>query len=212
MFAGIEIGAGVGNQRSLYNNDSHLFRNQSGSTTFATISSTGINLGALTVTAGTLTGCTTISAGTESTDATVTGRWTLVGTSRWQATYAADLAEYYEGDREYEVGTVLIFGGDREVTISSSYQDKRVAGVVSDTAAYSMYGACPGFKNQIALQGRVPCRVKGTISKGDLLVTSDVPGVAMAAENPRAGTIIGKAIENHDSDSIGTIVISVGRT
>ena len=212
VFAGIEIGAGVGNQRSLYNNDSHLFRNQSGATTFATISSTGINLGALTVTAGTLTGCTTISAGTESTDATVTGRWTLVGTSRWQSTYAADLAEYYEGDREYEVGTVLIFGGDREVTISSSYQDKRVAGVVSDTAAYSMYGACPGFKNQIALQGRVPCKVKGIISKGDLLVTSDVAGVAMAARDPQAGTIIGKAIENHDSDSIGTIVISVGRT
>lgn len=212
VFAGIEIGAGVGNQRTLYNNDSHLIRNQAGSTTYATINSSGINLGTLTVTAGALTGCTSISAGAEGTAGTVTGSWTLVGTSRWQATYAADLAEYYEGDKEYEVGTVLVFGGEKEVTISSIANDHRVAGVVSNTAAYSMYGACPGFKNQIALQGRVPCRVIGKISKGALLVTSDIPGVATVSDNPKAGTIIGKAIENYDSDSIGTITISVGRT
>jgi hypothetical protein len=136
----------------------------------------------------------------------------LTGASRWESTYAADLAEYYEGDQDYDVGTVLIFGGEKEVTVSYMAKDKRVAGVVSDTAAYSMYGACPGFKNQIALQGRVPCKVKGKISKGDLLVTSDTPGVAMAYDDPKAGTIIGKAIENYDSESIGTIIISVGRT
>lgn len=211
-FAGIQIGAGVGNQRTLYNNDTHIIRNQSGSTTYATISSTGINIGALTVTAATLTSCTAISAGAEGTAGTVTGSWTLVGSSRWQATYAADLAEYYEGDTEYEVGTVLIFGGEKEVTISSVCQDKRVAGVVSDNAAYSMYGACPGHKNQIALQGRVPCKVKGKITKGDLLVTSDIPGVAVSAENPKAGTIIGKAVEDYDSETVGMITISVGRT
>lgn len=212
VFAGIEVGAGVTNQRTLYNNDSHLIRSQNGSTTYATINSTGINIGALTLTAGTLTDCTAISAGAEGTPGTVTGSWTLVGASRWQATYAADLAEYYEGDTEYEVGTVLIFGGEKEVTISTEYQDSRVAGVVSDNAAYSMYGACPGQKNQIALQGRVPCKVVGKIRKGDLLVTSDLPGVAVAAKDAKAGTIIGKAIEDYDSDSIGTIIISVGRT
>jgi hypothetical protein len=211
-FVGIGVGAGTGNNRSLYNNTEHLFRSQNGATTFATISSTGINLGSLTVTAGSLTSCTSISTGAEATAGTVTGRWTLVGTSRWQATYAADLAEYYEGDQEYEVGTVLIFGGEKEVTISSILGDRRVAGVVSDTAAYSMYGACPGFKNQIALQGRVPCKVIGKISKGDLLITSDIPGVAIACLDPKAGTIIGKAIQDHDSDSIGIIIISVGRT
>lgn len=206
VFAGIQIGAGTDNNRTLYNNTSHVFRSQNGNDIYGTINSTGINLGTLTVTAG------AISTGAEATTGTVTGRWSLVGTSRMEATYAADLAEYYEGDAEYVVGTVLIFGGEKEVTISTVAGDRRVAGVVSDTAAYSMYGACPGLKNQIALQGRVPCLVKGKVSKGDLLVTSDTPGVAMASDDPKAGTIIGKAIENHDSDSVGTIVISVGRT
>jgi hypothetical protein len=148
---------------------------------------------------------------------TITGRWTLTGTSpnesRLQATYSADLAEYYEGDEEYEVGTVLVFGGDKEVTISTQKDDTAVAGVVSNTAAFAMFEGCPGLKNLVALQGRVPCRVIGKIKKGDLLITSDLPGVAtVASENCRVGTIVGKAIEDYNSDTIGVIEIAVGRT
>jgi hypothetical protein len=136
----------------------------------------------------------------------------LDSTSRFQATYAADLAEYYEGDREYAVGTVLVFGGDKEVTISNKQGDHRVAGVVSDNAAYSMNAACPGFKNQVALQGRVPCRVVGKIEKGDLLITSNIAGCAISAGgDARTGTVIGKALENYDSNHIGTIEVAVGR-
>ena len=142
----------------------------------------------------------------------ITGRWTLTGTSRLEATYAADLAEYYEADKEYAIGTVLVFGGEKEVTISSTYADTRIAGVVSNTAAYVMYEACPGIKTLIALQGRVPCKVVGKISKGDILVTSNIPGVAISAkDSAKAGTIIGKSLENFDSDHIGTIEVAVGR-
>jgi hypothetical protein len=148
---------------------------------------------------------------------TITGRWTLTGTSpnesRLQATYSADLAEYYEGDKDYEVGTVLVFGGDKEVTISTFREDTSVVGVVSNTAAFAMFEGCPGLKNLIALQGRVPCRVVGNIKKGDLLVTSDIPGVATSIlENVKVGTIVGKAIENYNSDIVGVIEIAVGRT
>jgi hypothetical protein len=141
----------------------------------------------------------------------------LTGTSpnesRLQATYSADLAENYEGDKLYDVGTVLIFGGDKEVTISDKHMDTRVAGVVSNTAAFTMYEACPGLKNLVALQGRVPCRVVGKISKGDLLVTSNIAGVAISAGSvANVGTIVGKALETYDSDHIGTIEIAVGRT
>jgi hypothetical protein len=91
--------------------------------------------------------------------------------------------------------------------------DTRVAGVVSDTAAFAMYEACPGLKNLVALQGRVPCRVVGKISKGDLLVTSNIAGVAISAGSvANVGTIVGKALETYDSDHIGTIEIAVGRT
>jgi hypothetical protein len=157
-----------------------------------------------------------LSTGGNTTAGTITGRWTLTGTSpnesRLQATYSADLAEYYEGDEDYEVGTVLVFGGDKEVTISTFESDTRIAGVVSNTAAFVMYDACPGKKNLIALQGRVPCRVIGKIQKGDLLITSSIPGVAISSKNVLAGTIVGKAIENYDSEEIGTIEIAVGRT
>ena len=212
-FVGVQIGAGTSLNRTIYNNNEHSFRSQDGTSTYGTFSSTGLSVGNLTVTAASLASCTSISTGAEATTGTVTGRWSLVGTSRWESTYSADLAEYYEGDQEYEVGTVLIFGGDKEVTISTSEADTRVAGIVSDTAAYSMYGACPGMKNQIALQGRVKCKVIGKISKGDILVTSEVHGVAKAAaEIIKPGTMIGKALENYDSNEVGTIIISVGRT
>jgi|TARA_B100001094_G_scaffold2503_1_gene2239 hypothetical protein len=157
-----------------------------------------------------------LTTGGNTTTGTVTGRWSLTGSSpnesRFEATYAADLAEYYEGDKEYEVGTVLVFGGDKEVTTTKDKMSRKVAGVVSDRAAYVMYSACPGFKNLVALQGRVPVKVVGKIEKGDTLVTSHIEGVAIVSDDPKAGTIIGKAIEAYDSDHIGTIEVAVGRS
>lgn len=186
-----------------YWNNTHVFKTQNGLTD-APITASSVQ-------------CQVLTTGGNTTAGTITGRWTLTGTSpnesRLQATYSADLAEYYEGDKEYEVGTVLIFGGEKEVTISNKKEDTRVAGVVSNTAAFVMYDACPGFKNLVALQGRVPCKVVGKINKGDILVTSQIQGVAVAATGDvRAGTIVGKALQTYDSDHIGTIEIAVGRT
>jgi trimeric autotransporter adhesin len=155
----------------------------------------------------------TLTTGGNTTPGLMVGYWSLNPGSRLQATYAADLAEYYEGDREYEVGTVLVFGGDKEVTVSNIKGDTRVAGVVSDNAAFAMYEMCPGLKNLVALQGRVPCKVVGKIRKGDILVTSGIPGVAVAAgDNVKVGTVVGKALKDYDSDHIGTLEIAVGRT
>ena len=76
-----------------------------------------------------------------------------------------------------------------------------------------MYDACPGHKNLVALQGRVPCKVVGKIRKGDMLVTSRIPGVAIAAgADVKVGTVVGKALVDYDDDHIGTIEIAVGRT
>ena len=185
-----------------YDNNQHVFRTQSGLAN-APIIADSIQVSSLTT-------------GGNTTAGTVTGRWTLTGStpneSRFEATYSADVAEYYEGDKEYEVGTVLVFGGDKEVTTSNTTMDKRIAGVVSNTAAYVMYTACPGHKNLVALVGRVPCKVVGKIKKGDILVTAGIHGVAMATDDPKVGTIVGKAIEDYDSDHIGTIEIAVGRS
>lgn len=201
--AGMLVGGGsnASDRNTKYLNDTHVFRNS------ADNANAPITVSSIQTTA--------ITTGGNTTAGTITGRWTLTGTSpnesRLQATYSADLAEYYEGDKEYEVGTVLVFGGEKEITTTNKLGDTRVAGVVSNTAAFVMYDACPGYKNLIALQGRVPCKVVGKIRKGDLLVTSRIPGVAIATDLAQAGSIVGKALENYDSDHIGTIEVAVGR-
>jgi hypothetical protein len=169
----------------------------------------GTSTGKITSIYGTLINAN-ITTGSSSTDGYITGNWHLTGGSRFEATYA-DLAEYYEGDRDYEVGTVIMLGGDKEVTIAKGEGTRAVAGVVSNNAAYTMNSSCTGIKVLIALQGRVLCKVVGKIKKGDLLVVSSVPGVAWASEDPRTGSIIGKAIQDYDSDRIGTIEVMVGK-
>ena len=121
----------------------------------------------------------------------------------------ADLAERYTSDSKYPPGTVVVFGTDTEVTASYKPNDPRVAGVVSTNPAYTMNAGVDGV--DVALQGRVPCQVMGTITRGDMLVTGPVPGVAIASDNPAMGTVIGKALENYNSNTVGLIEVVVGR-
>jgi hypothetical protein len=86
----------------------------------------------------------------------------------------------------------------------------KVAGVVSSDPAYVLNSAmvCE-FPTMVALQGRVPCKVIGKISKGDMLVSAG-GGRAKAEESPKIGTVIGKSLENFD-DGMGVVEIAVGR-
>lgn len=126
----------------------------------------------------------------------------------------ADLAENYSADVEYPAGTVLEFGGSEEVTITTANHSSRVAGVVSTDPAYLMNSGQTGeYIVPVALAGRVPCMVVGNISKGDRIVSSDLPGVGTTL-NPEkfdAGCIIGKALEVYNSTEVGMITIVVGK-
>ena len=155
----------------------------------------------------TLGALTTLSTGANSTAGTITGNWTLTAGSRLTATYA-DLAEYYEADVKYLPGTVLMFGGDKEVTLAEDGTSK-VAGVVSTNPAYVMNSTCPGLLTAVALQGRVPCKVRGKISKGDMLISGG-NGFARPNQFPAMGTVIGKALQDFDGYE-GVIEVAVGR-
>lgn len=122
----------------------------------------------------------------------------------------ADLAENYLPDIVYEAGTVLVFGGINEVTQSTTASDRRVAGVVSTNPAHLMNSELKDGV-AVALTGRVPCKVVGKITKGDMLVTSAIVGVAMSSDNPTTGSVIGKALANYDSPDVGVIEVVVGR-
>ena len=122
----------------------------------------------------------------------------------------ADLAEIYEADSRYDVGTVVVFGGEKEVTQSTISNDTRVAGVVSEDPAYLMNSESDG--QAIALVGKVKCKVHGTVSKGDLLTTCGThPGCAQKAFSPLVGSVVGKAMENKTDAGESVILISVGR-
>ena len=133
-----------------------------------------------------------------------------------QATTAlyADLAEMYTTDAEYTPGTVLIFGGNQEVTMSTVTHDTRVAGVVSTNPAHIMNSGLQGEHTvAVALTGRVPVSVIGNINPGDQLVTSDQAGVAEALDRSRyqPGVIIGKALQSYSGNDVGVIEVVVGR-
>ena len=122
----------------------------------------------------------------------------------------ADLAELYVADATYTPGTVLDFGGAKEVTLSSVASSTRVAGVVSTNPAHLMNSMIQDDTTvPVALQGRVPTSVTGTVRKGDMMVSAG-NGFAQACATPSMGTVIGKALADFDGAS-GTIEIVVGR-
>ena len=124
----------------------------------------------------------------------------------------ADLAEKYTGDEAYEPGTVVIFGGDEELTLTDKKGDRRVAGVISTNPGYLMNNDLEGDTAiELALTGRVPCKVIGKVQKGDMLVTSAIPGYAIVDNDPKLGTVIGKAVGTKDDDGRGVVEVVVGR-
>ena len=153
-------------------------------------------------------GATALTTGANTTAGTITGNWTLSAGSLLQSTYA-DLAEYYSSDKRYGPGTVLMFGGNAEVTLADDGTN-RIAGVVSSNPAYVMNSACAGeHVVPLALQGRVPVKVRGSIVKGDMMISGG-NGYARPSRNPNIGTVIGKALEDFNGID-GVIEIAIGR-
>jgi len=158
----------------------------------------------------TVTGSVLPSANVSYNVGSSTAWWgTFYGTAS-HAQYA-DLAEKYSADATYPPGTVVVFGGTEEVTVTTQDHDTRVAGVVSTDPAYLMNSSASGVA--VAMTGRVPCQVQGPVTKGQVLVTSITAGVAQAIDNSKylPGCIIGKALESITTNTIETIEVVVGR-
>ena len=118
-----------------------------------------------------------------------------------------DVAEWVPSSSQLAAGTVVILDTNKsnQVTVSNRAYDTSVAGVVSEQPGISLGEKSDG-KVLVATTGRVRVKVdasKAPINIGDLLVTSDIPGVAMKSEAVniggvqihRPGTLIGKALE-----------------
>lgn len=116
-----------------------------------------------------------------------------------QANYA-DLAEKYLPDQDYEPGTVVSIGGEKEIT-ASSWGDRAI-GVISTNPAFMMNKDLEGGV-YVALKGRVPCKVIGAVRKGQRLIAAN-NGCAVAAV-PHANDVFAIALESSDDSGIKII-------
>lgn len=130
----------------------------------------------------------------------------VLTTTATEAQYA-DLAERYTSDLDYPEGTVVVFGGSKEITQSTEENDTRIAGVISVKYAYLMNKDEEG--PAVALKGKVPCRVVGSVAKGDLLVPSSTPGHAVASQNPNPMAVLGRSMVDDSETHPRLITIQV---
>ena len=131
-------------------------------------------------------------------------------TFRGQAITAqyADLAERFEADSAYPAGTVVALGGAKEITAAVEELTEDVFGVVSTKAAFLMNGDAGNDQTHpaVAVQGRVPVRVIGKVSKGDRLVSAGA-GLARSADRTEitAFNVIGRSLQDKTTAGEGTI-------
>jgi hypothetical protein len=166
--------------------------------------------GTVGATTATLRG-SSLTTGGAATAGEITGTWTLSSGSSLEATYA-DLAERFEADEEYDVGTVVQFGGEKEITAVKDDASTDVFGVISQSAAYLMNARAGSNSTHpaVALSGRVPVKVVGKVKKHDRLVSAG-NGIARSArvdENVVMRTI-GRALQDKTTNELGTVLTLV---
>lgn len=122
--------------------------------------------------------------------------------------YWGDLAEYYEADNDYPEGTLVEFGGNKEVTIAINDCNAVVSsnpGVILNSEN-DFDHPC-----KLALVGRVPVRVIGKCDKFSYLQLSETPGVArvIPEDDFNFSNVIAKTLESKDSDEEGLVLCVV---
>jgi hypothetical protein len=122
----------------------------------------------------------------------------------------ADIAERFAADAVMTPGAVVMFGGAQEITETAEELSEKVFGVVSTQPAYMMNSGAGNNDSHpfVAMTGRTPVRVIGTVNKGDRLVSSSVKGTARAAktgESINPFHVIGRALESKSDAGIGLV-------
>jgi len=139
--------------------------------------------------------------------------WATTFQGRATSASYADLAERYHADAHYEPGTLVEIGGDNEITRTTTNASTAVFGVISTNPAFRMNEDAGDDATHpfVALSGRVPVKVVGTIRKGQRLVSSTFAGVATGStvwDSPNA--VFGRALADYDGSGIGVIECVVG--
>lgn len=127
----------------------------------------------------------------------------------------ADLAERYAASEFVEPGDLVEIGGEMEIRKTRMAFTTEVFGIVSRDPAFRMNDGAGNDETHpyVAFAGRVPCKVLGTVRKGERLVASGLAGVAMAAPTDRLPSpyaVVGRALADKIDDGIGLVEVAVG--
>ena len=120
----------------------------------------------------------------------------------------ADVAERFAADEIYTPGTVVELGGSAEITMVKTDASNNVFGVISTRPAFTMNGGAGENDTHppVAMTGRVPVRVIGSVRKGDRLISAG-DGIARSArpEEATAFNVIGRALADKLDAGLGTV-------
>lgn len=145
--------------------------------------------------------------GVPTTALTIFGANGTVAGNQVNANYA-DVAERFAADEMLEPGTVVELGGSEEITKVTGDLSDNVFGVISTRAAYLMNSNAGNDKTHppVAMTGRVPVKVVGTVNKGDRLVSAG-NGLARAAQpgEATAFNVIGRSLESKQNQEQGLV-------
>lgn len=160
----------------------------------------------------------------ETSNLTVTNNLDISGASITGPIYAnyADIAEYYVADQDYEYGTVVKIGGEKEITVTSRF-DLNVYGVITHEPAFVLNTELAHHNHDehviaVALIGKTPVKVYGRVKKGDWLISVG-EGVAVAYNdtmyeeisrlklvNPFLSPFFAISLEDKDTDTLGHVM------
>jgi len=209
--SGLSVGADS-DARIIITGSDVFLRNQTqdGNLTFQVndggVNTTAININGATGVPG-VTGLTNLNGNGVGNLGSSTGYFNTVFATATTALYA-DVAERFAADTVYEPGTVVELGGSAEITKSISELSDNVFGVISTRAAFTMnHGAGSDETHPpVAMTGRVPVCVTGSVRKGDRLVSAG-NGLARAAlpGEATAFNVIGRALEDRQATDEGMV-------
>lgn len=147
----------------------------------------------------------------------ITGNLTVSGTITGGIVYGAyynDYAELFRKREEdkFDEGDVLAIGDDGFVHLAGCKQDRRVVGVVSHSYGHLLGGN--GDERDfvdyvpVGLAGVIPVKVSGSVSVGDLLYSSKIPGIACYYPEHINGACIGKALTKNIDGYVKMLILN----
>ena len=119
----------------------------------------------------------------------------------------ADLAEMYKSDADYAPGTLVMFGGEAEITVA---KDGIANAVITDKPGLILNGSGErdGIYKGIALVGRTPVLAVGPINRFDRLAADPShPGVA--CKSSLGGNIVAVALADVPDNEVKLVECAV---